>query len=190
MTAVLPPPAELPDPPGDPGVLAAARDDLAGAGFALGVAAAHLQGPAARAAAWLGADASAAALQTGTAATVVQTLHDAVTSAVVAVDAHHDELVAARARLSVLRADQEADAADAQTRLAALVDPAAQVSSVVDPPGVAAVLTAFDAAEADRAGEHAALLGSVAEHAASTAAVLTGALAGVGTTAGRRPRRR
>ncbi|QNG36159.1 hypothetical protein F1C76_05765 [Geodermatophilaceae bacterium NBWT11] len=180
MTAVLPPQVELPDPPGDPGVLAAARDDLAGAGFALGVAAAHLQGPAARAAEWLGADASAAALQTGTAAAVVQTLHDAVTSAVVAVDAHHDELVAARARLSVLRADQEADAADAQTRLAALVDPAAQVSSVVDPPGVAAVLDGFDAAEADRAAEHAALLGSVAEHAASTTAVLAGALAGVG----------
>jgi len=180
VSTVLPPPAPLPDPPGDPGALSAAVDGLAGAGFVLGVLEAHLAGPAARAPGWLGADSAAAAAEVAATRRVVGAVQDAVTAALGAVAGHGETVAAARARIAVLRERQAAAFADAQLRLATLVDPAAQVSSVTEDPAATALVAEVAAADADRAAEHAALLASVAEDAAVAATVLAAAAGDLG----------
>ncbi|GHE10958.1 hypothetical protein [Klenkia taihuensis] len=180
MSTVLPPPVPLPDPEGDPHALAAAVDGLAAAGFVLGVLEAHLAGPATQAPGWLGADAAAAAAEVGATRQVVGAVHDAVTAALGAVAGHREAVVAARARIVVLRDRQAADLDRAELRLATLVDPAAQVSSVTEDPAAAALVADVVAADAARAAEHAALLASVGEDAAVAAAALGAAAADLG----------
>lgn len=190
MTAVLPAPVPLPDPPGDPAALDDVVDRLAGAGFALGVASAHLQGPASTAPGWLGADAAASAVQVGTTATVVGTVHDAVTAAVGLVGAHAEVMRSARARLRALREEQEDAFAAAERALALLVDPAAQVSSAADPPGARALVEGVALADADRAAEHRALLSSVEDDATAVGTALAAVTSGFGggsTAAAGRP---
>ncbi|MCO7222216.1 hypothetical protein, partial [Klenkia sp. PcliD-1-E] len=140
MSTVLPPPVPLPDPDGDLRALAAVVDGLAAAGFVLGVVEAHLAGPAARAPGWLGADSAAAAAEVGATRQVAAGVHEAVTTVVGRLGAHLETLAAARARVAVLRDRQAAAFADAHLRLAALVDPAAQLSSVTEDPTAAALV--------------------------------------------------
>ncbi len=180
MSTVLPAPVPLPDPDGDPHALAAATDGLAATGFVLGVLQAHLAGPAAQAPGWLGADSAAAAAEVGATRQVVGAVHEAVSTALGRLAAHRETVAAARARVAVLRDRQSAAFADAQLRLATLVDPAAQVSSVTEDPVAAALVAGVAADDADRAVEHAALLGAVAEDAVAAAAVLSAAAAGLG----------
>lgn len=180
MSTVLPPPVPLPDPEGDPLALAAAVDDLAAAGYLLGVLEALLAGPAARAPGWLGADSAAAATEVGATRQVVAGVHGTVTEAAGRLAAHHDTVVAARARIAVLRNRQEAAFADAQLRLATLVDPAAQMSSAAEDPAAAALVAAVAGEDAARGAEHAALLAAVADDAATTAAQLGAAAADLG----------
>ncbi len=174
---VLPAPVPLADPPGDPTRLEDAADLLTGAGFALGVAEAHLQGPAATAPGWLAADAVAAAAQVGTTRTLLATVHDAVTTAIGLLGGHAELLRTARARVVVLREAQQDGFVEASRRLGLLEDGA-------DPVGASAVVMALAQAEADRAGEHRELVAEVTRDAGSVGARLTASTGTFGGGAG------
>ena len=87
VTAVLSSPVELPDPPGSPGPLLGALDQLAAAGFSAG-ALQHLLEPAAVLRGWQGADAAVTGAEVLAATGVAEQLHEALTEALDRLSAH------------------------------------------------------------------------------------------------------
>lgn len=179
MSASLPPPVDLPLPEGRPAELAGLVNALAGAAFHAGVLDAHLTGPAASAPGWLGADSAAAAEQVGRTATLTREVCDALTTAWHRLDAHHQLLVTAVARIRAMRAEQDDDFAHAQARVDALER---QDGSYGDPGSEVAVLEELRAADHRRAQRHAQVLDEVARDATDTARVLAGSCRAVGGT--------
>ena len=167
----LPTPVPLDEPPGDPAALADLVSAETGAAYGTGVLGAHLDGPAASAPGWLGADAAAAAEQVGTVTALVQQLHGTLTAAEQRLRVHAQVFDDARAQIAVLRREQAEDFAVAWTRVAQS-DPA-----LPDP-----IREELRAAEADRRRAHAAAVADVQDDATATAQVLDGATTGLGGT--------
>ncbi|SDX53190.1 hypothetical protein SAMN05661080_00351 [Modestobacter sp. DSM 44400] len=181
MSAVLPPPVPLPDPPGSAAGLLSAVGELTSAGFSAGVLCHQLE-PVAVLRGWRGADAARAGSEMAAATAVAGDVHRAVTNAVARLQAHAEAWLLVERRLAVLRARQQEQYAVAAPRLAALVGEPGPLDAG-PPPEAAALLADMVAAEAARAAEHRALLAELADDAQRSAAVLaaaTGPLGGVG----------
>ena len=172
MSAVLPPPVPLPDPPGSPGALGVVVDQLTSAGFAAGLTV-HLLQPAAAVPGWRGADADAAAAQVATAGRVADDLHDTLTAAADRLGGHAELWSSVTAEVASMREDQRHQFAAAATRLAALLAGGPDPGQAGGAPSTALALVREVAADdAARATRHGALLADLAEDAASAAAVL------------------
>lgn len=180
MTVVLPPPAAFEPPPGDPAALAELVQGVAGAVFCLGVLEAALAGPAGRAPGWHGDDAAAAGARVAVVSSLARDGAGALWVAAGRLSAHRERVLAARERIRALEVEQEEDVAAAWGRLGRLPDPA--TSARTGAPEVVALVEEFEAGEAARRREHAALLEEVADDAAATARVLAECSAVVGGT--------
>ncbi|CCH90325.1 protein of unknown function [Modestobacter italicus] len=181
MTVLLPPPVALPEPPGQPAALGSVVDQLTSAASAADRTAQLLQ-PAGTPSGWQGADASAAAAEVGAARTVAADLHEAVTAAAARLADHHELWLTVLARLASLRDQQRHRFADAGARLAALVGVPLENGVAAAPAEAVALVRAVAEEDADRGAEHRALLALLAEDAAATAAVLSGAVRPFGGT--------
>ena len=183
MSAVLPAPAPLPDPPGSAAGLLAVVGELAAAGFWAGVLCHQLAPvPVPVLRGWSGADAAAAGAEVAAATAVADDLHRSVTTAVARLRAHAEAWLLVERRLALLRSRQAEQYAAAAPRLAALVGPLGALAAGA-PPEAAAVIADVVAEEAARTAEHRALLAELADDAHLSAAVLAaaaGPLGGVG----------
>ena len=180
MSVFLPAPVPLDMPPGDAdGVRELARA-VTSAAFRLDLLDGQLTGPAAQAPGWLGDDAEAAVVQLHRLVQLVRDGASTLDTAAARLSAHSEVLDSARAFVAALQEHQEADFSVAEYRLARLVDPAAQMSSVVEDPAAVAVVEDLEAAETARRRQHGAVLDDVAGDAAVTAAVLAEASRAVG----------
>jgi len=170
VSAVLPVPVPLPDPPGSPEALATVLDQLTSAGFAAGLTV-HLLQPAAAVPGWQGADAAAAAAEIAAAGTVAAELHGALTAAAARLGDHAELWSSVLARVASLREDQRHQFTSSGARLAALLagtpDPGATVS-----PAAVALVREVAGDDAARGAQHGALLADLADDAASAGAVL------------------
>lgn len=181
MSALLPRPVPLADPPGSPLALSDAVSELSAAAFRLGVLQAHLAGPAATTPGWLGRDAAEAAAQIAAVTGLVAGSHAALTDAVHRLDLHATVLRDVRRRVTALRAEQREDFAVASARLAA--SPPGPLSDLPSPEAVG-IVHDLRRREAGRQHEHAALLAELADDTAATARVLIAGTAVVGGTGG------
>jgi hypothetical protein len=175
VTAVLPSPADLPDPPGSPGPLLAALERLTAAAFSAG-ALRHVLEPAAVLQGWQGADAAVTGAEVLTATSVADQLHEALAEALHRLSVHADSWQLAERRVADLRLQQQRQFEAAASRLAGWSDPLAMGPTTVPPEAVALVRDVV-ADESARVAEHRALLADLADDAARTAAVL-GAVGG------------
>ncbi|HLM06326.1 MAG TPA: hypothetical protein VK402_14195 [Blastococcus sp.] len=182
MSVFLPAPVPLDLPPGSPDGVGDLARVVASAAFRLALLDGHLAGPAAWAPGWLGDDAGAAVAQLGRLAQLVRDASSALDTVAGRLAEHSEALESARAFVRSLQEHQEADFSVAEYRLARLVDPAAQMSSVTEDPQAVAVVDELEAAEAGRRRQHTAVLEEVAADAARTAAVLADASSVVGGT--------
>ncbi|MGY1749184.1 hypothetical protein [Modestobacter sp. SYSU DS0511] len=182
MTAGLPRPVDLPDPPGSATVLGAALDDLGSAAFTAGLAV-HLLGPATVLTGWQGADARVAAGEVAAALGVADELHQCLTVALRRLGEHHDLWLGALARLAGLRADQAADFAQARAEFGRLLG-AAHGGDGTAEPQAQALVDRLVAAEEVRSAEHAGLLADLDGDAAEVTALLAAASQGLGGSGG------
>lgn len=183
MSAVLPAPAPLPDPPGAAASLVVVLEQLIAAGFSAGLLR-HLLPAGAVLPGWTGADAAVAAGEVRAAAGVADELHSALATGVARLRSHAEAWQLVERRFAVLRQQQEEQYVAAASRLSVLVGPMAAMT-VGPPPEVTAVIADFVADEAGRSAEHRALLADLADDARETAAVLAAAGGRLGGT-GRR----
>ncbi|WP_369130541.1 hypothetical protein [Modestobacter roseus] len=184
MTATLPRPVELPDPPGSVTALGAVLDELGSAAFTAGLAV-HLLRPAAVLTGWQGEDARVAAGEVAAALGVADGLHHALTVVSGRLREHHDRWLGALARLRALREDQEADVAQARAEFGRLLA-AAHTGDETARGRAEALAARLVVAEGDRAAEHAALLADLERDAAEAAGVLAAAGQGVAGSGGSR----
>jgi len=185
VSAVLPDRLPLDLPEEDPAALVHTIEAVSGAAFRLGLLDVHLAGPAATAPGWLGSDAAAAAAQIGAAAGLARDIHGALTLGLQRLDRHAELLDHVRARIAVLRAQQQEDYDVAAARLAVLVSAPRPPGSLDAPAPVVALRDELDAAEVARRREHAALVDELRSDALETAHALSAATTVVGGT-GRR----
>lgn len=178
MTLVVPEPAHLEMPPGDPAALEELVQDVAAAGHHLAVVRICLGG--ASAPGWRGADASAAAAQIGVVAALTERLSAGVAAAVDRLRTHHDHLTDARRRIAALRAEQDEDFRGAWGHLARIAD--TRFAAMTGAPEAVAVVEELQAAEARRRREHGRLLQELADDAAGAARALADARRTVGGT--------
>jgi hypothetical protein len=173
VSVVLPEPVALDQPPGRPAALEDLVGDVAGAALQLRHLDELLGRPELAVGAWSGADADAARGQVAVVRGLVGGAAAALETAAARLSAHHDLLLAARATVARLRAEQEDDVAAVQGVLAgrALAMP---VTALGDDPRAVAAVEAFAAAERRRRLEHERLLAEVADDAAVTAGTLAG----------------
>ncbi|GAB4080563.1 hypothetical protein GCU67_17200 [Modestobacter muralis] len=181
MSAVLPAPVPLPDPPGSAAALGAVLDQLTSAGFAAGLTV-HLLQPAAAVPGWQGADAAAAAAEIAAAGTVAAGLHDALTAAAGRLGDHAELWAAVLARVASLREDQRHQFDSSATRLATLLADTPDAGATV-PPAAVALVREVVGDDAARGAQHGALLADLADDAASAAALLGSLSAPFGGTA-------
>ncbi len=174
MTAVLPVPVALPDPPGSPAELDAVLHGLSAAGFSAGLAV-HLLEPAAALDGWQGADARVAAGEVAAATRLTAALRNALAAGLDRLVPHAELWLRVAGRVAELREEQRADFHAARARLAVLLAPTA--AAVPAPDGATALVADAVAADADRRTEHAALLAALEEDGGATAAALARATA-------------
>jgi hypothetical protein len=175
VTAGLPRPVPLPDPPGSPAALDAVVEQLTTAAFAAGLTV-HLLERTAVLSGWHGADAAAAVAAGGAVTAVATDLHESLTAARARLADHHELWMAVLARVAGLRDDQRAQFADAGARLALLSGVAVETGLPAAPPAAAQALVRRVADDdAARGAEHRAVLQALAEDAAAAAGVLTAA---------------
>ena len=179
MTAVLPVPVPLPDPPGSAAGLVTAVGRLTVAASSAGLLC-HLLEPAAVLRGWRGADATVAGAEVTAAREVATTLHGAVTVALARLEAHGEAWLLVERRLAVLRQRQAGQFAAAGHRLATLLGPLAALTGGPAPPGAGALIAEVVADEATRTAEHRALLADLADDAHQSAALLAEAGSALG----------
>ena len=180
MTAVLPAPAELALPPGRPAAIAALVADVAGAAAHLRYLGGLLDRPVAAGGSWQGSDAEAARRRIQVVRALVEAAAGTLEAAGARLARHRDLLLAARAAVVALRAEQEDDVVAVQRVLAgrALALPVAELA---DDPCTVAAVEEFAAAERRRRLQHERLLTEVADDAALTAVALTDSTAVYGS---------
>jgi hypothetical protein len=178
MTVVVPQPVPLELPPGDPAALEDLVEDVAGTAYHLAVVSTCLTSSSATAPHWRGADASSAAARIGVVASLAQELSGGVAAAAHRLRTHHDRLVQARQRVTVLRAQQDEDFAVAWGRLSRIEN--YQLVAMTGGPQAVGIVEDLQAAEAARRREHGRLLDELAEDAAVTARELAAACRPVG----------
>ena len=170
VTVVVPDPIPLDPPPGRPEGLDALAWDVQASCYLLGVLETTLRGPAGRAPNWQGDDADAAGATVRTLTELANDISNVQGVAASRILLHRDRLLDALGRIRALVAQQDDDYAAAWGRLSALPDPAFAMRS--GDPAASAIVEDFQASEAARRREHAALLAEVADDAAETARVL------------------
>ncbi|WP_324274456.1 hypothetical protein [Blastococcus brunescens] len=180
MSVEVPDPVPLEMPPGGPAAVDDLVRDVAGAAYRLALLADQLSGPAGSAPGWLGADATAAAIQLSRVAVIARESGDAVRAAAGRLTTHADVLRDARRAVAALRAEQDEDFRRTWQLLGQIEDPRLAVTS-----GSSAwvgPVAELEAAEARRRRRHALVLEEVADDAAATVRALAAAARPVGGT--------
>lgn len=170
--SVLPAPAPLEQPPGDPRAVLDLAVDLTAAARRLEDLAAEVGGAVARVPEWHGADADAAATRAAAVAGVASHTGEALRTAAARLAEHADRWQDVRRRVQALQGQQDDDFAVARVRVATPFDPAGWGHE-------ATVLEDLVAAENGRRRAHADLLESLSDDAAATGHVLSAATAGI-----------
>lgn len=180
MTAGVPDPIPLEDPPGDPAAVEELARDVAGAAFLLTGLADGLCGPAATAPGWLGDDATAAEGQVARVAGIVRDVAAAVLRATGRLSAHGELLRETHRCVGRLREEQAEDHRAAWRRLGQIADP--RLAVMTGSPSWVGVVEELEAAEASRRRRHEVLLEELRDDAMETVRVLADAARPIGGT--------